>query len=195
MNFKRGRVIWAITLTVLSFFSVCYFACNKVDNPAACDGVICQNGSSCVHGQCMCLVGYEDSACSTPIINKYLGTWDVTQKIIGSDSLKDTGTWSYYMVQIKPTATPTTFFVYDFLGNQNYNKVVGTLDGTNSYHFYFDTTVNYQMWFAPIHFYGGEGYIKYLPVPEITATVTMTVLNSVHNYQKDTISMVMTPHH
>ena len=115
MSNKKNRVILAAFGALVCFLSVGYFSCQKTGTPAVCDGVACQNGGYCLNGQCMCPTGYEDSTCSTAIISKYYGYWDVTQKVVKSDSGKVMGLDTNYIMQLKPTTTVTTFFLFNFL--------------------------------------------------------------------------------
>src|SRR6476660_3846008 len=96
---KRGLVI-ATVLTLFSFFSVAYMSCTKTDrDPTSCEGVgaLCKNGSHCYKGICVCPVGYTGPYCETLIPARFIGTWDVKQKVIGSDSASARGKDSSYV--------------------------------------------------------------------------------------------------
>lgn len=43
--------------------------------PNACDGVNCQNGGSCGHGECNCPTGWEGSLCETKKTDRYIGVY------------------------------------------------------------------------------------------------------------------------
>ena len=171
--------------------------------PASCDGILCQNGGSCLKGQCQCPAGYEDSSCSTISATKYLGRWNVHQTIAGSDTAWASGLISSYTLDFVKTSTPTTFFINNFLNDNEYNKVVCSIDPTNTFSFSIDTTTNAAMRFKPIHFWGGKGNIKqgYFPsgdkhqaLDTIWASFEYQFVNGLGNWQVDTIQWVLTGH-
>lgn len=43
--------------------------------PNACDGINCQNGGSCGHGECNCPTGWEGSLCETKKRDRYIGVY------------------------------------------------------------------------------------------------------------------------
>ena len=188
MKNSKRKILTAIALTVSVFMTVLYYSCEKTGNALPCDGISCQNGGYCLKGQCICPTGYEDSTCSTAIVQKYFGSWNVTQKVVGSDSslINDTT----YTMFIKASSTPTAFFLYNFMGNYEYNKVVCTLDPTNSFHFTIDTTANAAMWYANIHFYGGQGLLYHKDT--ISGGFKYKHLNKYTTWVVDTVSLFIT---
>ena len=120
-NSNRSFIAFAIGVCTV-FMSVLYFSCEKTGNAAICDAVVCHNGGYCLKGQCMCPSGFEDSTCSTSTVAKYIGTWSVKQTIIADDSVKNIGKDSTYSIIITTTATPSSFFIYNFLNNNEFNN-------------------------------------------------------------------------
>ena len=191
MKSKKNKV------ALMSLVSISYFSCEKTGNAAYCDGVVCENGGYCLKGQCLCPTGYEDSACSSTTVSKYIGTWRVQQTIIGSDTAKLIGTDSIYYIDIKQSATSTAFFINNFLNNNEYNQVVCTINNTNSYTFYIDTTTNAAMRFASIHFWGGTGKItlgyfttgdRHPILDTIVGGFVFKFINPRFNWQVDTMA-------
>src|SRR4051812_26854924 len=108
---KRSSVILTAIGALFCLLSVAYVSCTKTGLAPKCNGVICLNGGYCDSGICKCPVGFEGASCGTAIVSKYVNTYDVTQKIIGCDSPQYIGQQISYMMIIKTTATPTTFFL------------------------------------------------------------------------------------
>ena len=203
MGIKKNKVVFAVLICLSAFLSVAYFSCEKTGSPAYCDGILCKNGGSCLKGQCLCPAGYEDSTCSTTSANKYLGRWTVKQTIIGSDTSYASGLIATYQIDFVPSSTPTTFFINNFLNDNEFNKVVCTIDPTNTYAFTIDSTTNAAMRFKPIHFWGGHGTIKrgFFPwgdghpaLDTIWASFNYQFVNPVGNWQTDSLSWVLTGH-
>ncbi|MES2701225.1 MAG: calcium-binding EGF-like domain-containing protein [Bacteroidota bacterium] len=189
---KRGLVI-ATVIAFLSFISVTYFSCTKPGNdPRTCSGVYCENGGYCNLGTCICPSGFEGKYCATASVAKYVGTWDLTQEVIGSDSMNDIGKDSSYIVFLKKTATPTTFFVNNFFGNANYNNLVCTIDSANTATFRVDTLTPFHMLYNYVHIYdGAHGDIT---DNKITMHLRVRHLTETVNWQLDTLLITMKPH-
>ena len=217
---KKSSVISAAVLALCCVVSAVYISsCTKPSKGPSCDGYACENGGYCsvdtfyndlyyplvgtphcdcpkggyqvVH--CNCPAGFEGPNCATVSVAKYLGTWDVKQTVIGSDSIKTKGTDSLYSVLIQST-TPTSFTIYNLCGDKNYNDVICTLDSIHSGSFIVDTTSAFHMIFD--HFKQtsqGFGYI--VPGDSIVAILHVRHLNYNINWQNDTLAVVMTPHH
>jgi hypothetical protein len=204
MKIKNTKIVYATIIAFISFLSISYFSClQKTGLALACDGVACQNGGYCLKGQCMCPTGYEDSTCSTSVVDKYIGTWNVRQIIITSDSAKQNGHDSLYQIAIVNAGTNTSFFINNFLNNNEYNHIVCSISPTNSYNFTIDTTTNAKMRFDHINFWGGTGtiYLAYSSTnvrnpanDSIIAGFVYKFLNPVVNWQVDTIKWVLTNH-
>ncbi len=203
MGIKKNKLVFAVLICLSAFMSVTYFSCEKTGTPAFCDGIRCNNGGSCLKGQCQCPPGYEDSSCATISATKYLGRWNVHQTVIGSDTTYASGLFMDYSIDLVPTATPTTFFVNNFLNDNEFNKLVCTINPTNTFAFVMDTTTNAAMRFKPIHFWGGNGTIslgyfpsgdKHQALDTINAKFVYQFINRMGNWQVDSLQWVLTNH-
>lgn len=198
---KKSSVIIAAIVGLFCIMSVVYISsCSKPGIPVSCDGIVCDNGGFCLVNtinktsapECICPAGFEGSNCATASVTKYLGTWSVVQKTIGSDSAKSVGTDSLYNVTIEQSATPTTFMIYNLCGDQNYNDVVCTIDSTNTNSFIIDSTSAFHMIFD--HFkltQNSNGLI--VPGTSITTILYTRHLDANVNWIHDTFSIVMRP--
>ncbi len=188
---KSGLVISAIG--VLSFlFSVAYISsCTKpiAEFPYSCNGIVCNNGGHCDSAKCKCPVGYEGKFCDTKSVDKFFGFWKLTSTVIGSDSANCVGKDSVYTVELKETATPTTFFVYNFGGNPYYSELVCLLDSTYKNNFRIDTTSSINMVYDHYRIRGGWGFL-YRP-DSISAIVFIRRLNTTVNWQNDTMTLAL----
>jgi hypothetical protein len=191
---KKSSILIAAIGTLFCFFSVAYISCSKPGSAPKCNGVTCENGGSCYKGNCVCPVGYEGGNCGTASVAKYIGAWDVHTRITASDSLKYVGIDSNYIVFFKNTATPTTFFIDNFLGNPKYNNIISVLDSTNSFRFKMDTLRNQNMWFDRTVLTYGNGSIS-ADGKTVSGQMMIKHLNGTLNWQNDTLSFSMTPHH
>lgn len=192
---KKGNILIAALATILCLMSAAYISCTKPGAEPSCNGVICQNGGYCnTKGKCVCPSGFEGTNCATKGISKFLGTWDVQQRIIGSDSAAYIGKDSAYSIFLKTTATPTTFFIDNFLGNPSYNSIVGALDSLNSSAFVLDTVHDYHMWFDHVSIRLGSYGVINSAGSEINGRLILRHLNRTYNWQIDTLSLYMTRH-
>lgn len=207
LNKKNGVIVATIISVCCFLFAVYISSCTKPGKVYNCDYVVCQNKGFCVMDtvknssgvvqniipQCVCPTGWEGANCATASVTKFLGTWDVKQTVIGSDSLDIVGTDSLYSVQLQQSATPTTFLIWGLCGDPNYNDVVCTIDSINTNKFVIDTLSAFHMVFD--HFkllQNAQGII--IPGSSITTTLCVKRLNYNINWQHDTLSIVMTPH-
>ena len=191
---KRGFVFTTI-ITLLSFISVAYFSCTKTgSNPLSCDGIYCDNGGHCNLGRCICPAGYEGLYCSTPSASKFVGTWDLTQKITGSDSANVIGKDSSYVLFLKKSATPTTFMMNNFYGNANYNNIICTIDSTVTSNFIVDTLTPFHMLWNQIRVLPGSWGTVSANDSLITMNLIVRHLTATSNWQKDTLLVKLTPH-
>lgn len=62
-------------LTIGAFSAVTYTACTKDE----CEDVVCNNGGTCVSGNCSCPSGYEGNQCETRSNTKFAGNYDAEE--------------------------------------------------------------------------------------------------------------------
>lgn len=199
LNKKNGIVIAAL-IAVCSFVMVTYTSCQKKGtNANVCEGVVCQNDGFChidsaTHKPyCTCPTGYEGPNCATVSVKKYLGQWDITQTVIGTDSAHFLGTVYQYEAFLEQTATPTTFFINNLSDNKNYNEIICTIDSVNSGHFYMDTISAYHMLYDHYTILYGGGHIN-AAGNYITDTFATRHLSPTSNWIHDTFSVTMSLH-
>ena len=191
---KRRNIILTAIGTLFCLFCITYISCTKTGLAPKCNGVLCLNGGFCDSGVCKCPKGYEGNNCGTVSVAKYINTYDVVQKVIGSDSADQIGVVTNYVMFLKTTATPTTFFINNFAGVASYNDIICTLDSTNSSNFTLDTLSNFHQWYDHYTMKGGSGHINATD-STISATFEVRILNSTVNWQRDTLQLTMKPHH
>lgn len=192
---RKGSVFIAAMAAIFSLLSIVYVSCTKVGSAPACNGVICQNGGYCKSGHCKCPAGYEGSTCGTLSVKRYFGTWNVHQTCIGSDSSSVVGKDSFYTVFLSQTATPTTFFMDNFLGNPNYNNLICTIDTLNPRHFVVDTSRDFHMWYEYVTVKAGSHGDLATDDTTIDVYLVLRRLSPTHNWRNDTMSLIITPHH
>ncbi len=191
---KRSRIILSAIGTFLCLLSVVYVSCTKVGPPPSCNGVVCLNNGYCNHGRCVCPVGYEGTNCGTASVDKFIGNWDVKQVVIGSDNPPTKGITTNYSILFKHTATPTTFFIFNFLNDPSYNELVCVLDSVNTNNFYLDTMRGFNMYFDHIVIKENSRGSYNNATRDINATFILRHLNATHNWQIDTMSLYLKPH-
>jgi len=197
---KRGIIIAAL-VSLFSFITVAYISCTRpVDTGHKCNGFICENGGYCYidsttqKPRCVCPIGFEGSDCATPSVNKYIGTWDLTQKIIKSDSVVGPNdSISHYVVTLVQSPTPTTFIINNLAGNPFYSQIICTLDSMNSYHFFIDTVSDFHMLYDDYRILVGSGNISSND-SLITATMAIRHLQPSLNWNNETLNIYMTQH-
>lgn len=116
--------------TLILFLSVGYAACSK-EEPAApstnkCATVQCKNGGSCANGTCTCNAGFEGTTCDIVSIERYLGTWSITEKIVGSSDPLKKSTIRTYKWTIKKKDN-INFLIDDIMNNAQYDAVPGEI--------------------------------------------------------------------
>ncbi len=199
---KKSSVIIAAIVALFCFVSAVYISsCTKPGKETNCDYVVCQNGGYChvdsinkkLTPHCICPTGYEGGTCATASVTKFLGSWDVKQVVIGSDSLDIVGKDSLYSVLLYASGTPTTFMIYNLCGDAYYNDIICTIDSINTNKFVIDTLSSFHMIF---NFFkltqNATGTI--IPNTSITTTLYVKRLNYNVNWEHDTLSIFMTPH-
>lgn len=197
---RKSSLFIAAILSLVSFITITWLSCSKGDGSLQrCEGVICENGGYChmdtvtKKPKCICPTGYEGANCATGSISKYIGTWDMTQIITGSDTSGFINDTSKFEVFVKRTATPTTFFIDNFADNKYYNEIVCTLDSANSFVFSIDTLSAYHMLFDNYKLTFGYGYITYND-SAIVGTFGVRHLTATSNWVNDTVQIRMYPH-
>ena len=128
---KIKSILSAVVLTLGVFGIVSYSSCSKKENNP-CDAVTCQNGGTCNDGKCQCPAGYEGASCETKTINKFVGSWNVTELLSlgGSNTTLDS---TGYVITINvANSTTTTELLIDNIGNAgNVVRLNGTVSGNN----------------------------------------------------------------
>ncbi len=197
---KKGGILIASVVTIFSFIAVAWQSCTKPgDNLNTCNNVICLNGGYCHKDtltktiECLCPTGYEGANCGTVSVSKFVGTWDIMQVITGSDSVVFNHDTSYYQVALKKTATPTTFFIYNFANNLYYNNIICTLDSQDSHSFYIDTISAYGLMYDHYHILSGFGTIS-ADNSQIIANMITRHLGATSNWINDTFYFSMRLH-
>ena len=196
---KKGSILIAAIGTIFCFLSIVYVSCTKVGGRPACNGVICQNGGFCSKGHCVCPSGYEGTNCGTSSASRFIGSedakaWNVYQTVTGSDTASAIGADSSYTVFFKKTATPTTFFIDNFLGNPSYNDILCTMDTLNTRSFTLDSLRDLNMWYEHLFIRNGSSGLMEGNDTAINATIILRYVNKTHNWQVDTLTMRFTPH-
>ena len=205
---NKNLVVTTILSAVIAFMLIYTASCSKVGPSAAnCENYPCFNGGYChvdtflvksvktPEHHCICPTGYDGYNCSNVVVTKYLGTWDVLQTNIGSDSANCKGKDTTYQVLLATAGSPPTFFMNNFFGLSNYNDLVCSLDSTNSYNFVIDTLSAFHMYYD--HFrllQQGTGSIS-ADSSTITAKIWIRHLNATTNWQNDTFTLKMTQRH
>ena len=209
MRARKNEIVTVIVVaTIYALFAV-YMSCSKPGGAPLCRNVVCNNGGYCDKGNCSCAFGYEGLHCDSAFAMKFAGAWDTWQTTIGSDSVREKGTEISYISYLKLTATPTTFFINNFMGNASYNQLVCVIDSANTTHFVLDSTRGHGMIYDNVFVMpDSKGMIyltdpnKYhlsnivqLPYLRIQAQFIVRKLTTTHNWRTDTLSLIMTPHH
>jgi len=77
------NIAFSALVAVGAFTMVTYTACTKDE----CEDVVCNNGGTCVLGNCSCPTGYEGTNCETITRDKFLGTYNGNETCtVGSDT-------------------------------------------------------------------------------------------------------------
>lgn len=112
------NIAFSALLALGAFTTVTYTACN----PDECKDVVCNNGGSCVDGNCACTTGYEGTKCETEVRKKFIKTWTATDKE-GADNLPT------YQSAIVAGATITEVKINNIADDFFVNDVVATISG------------------------------------------------------------------
>src|SRR5690606_18468421 len=105
-------------LTIGTLGTAMLASCNSDE----CKDVVCQNGGTCVGGNCVCPSGYEGVNCETESAAKYVGSWTAADKEEGSAIPSYTATIT--------KNTVTVLNIGEFSNGFFDNDVQATLNGT-----------------------------------------------------------------
>ena len=191
---KKSRIVIAALGSIFCFLSAVYVSCTKPGPKPSCNGVVCKNGGYCNRGACTCSVGWEGTDCGIESIARYIGTWDVDQRIIGSDSPAVIGRSKTYQSFHYKTATPTTFFIHDFLGNPTYNELLCVLDSADHNNFVLDSVRDQNMIFGTVYIRPGSKGSYDPATQKIHANFIVRHLTPTHNWEIDTYQIDMRRH-
>lgn len=103
-SFKN--IALSAVLAMGAFSAVTYTACTKDE----CKDVVCNNGGTCVSGNCNCPTGYEGEKCDTRSNTKFAGTYNAEETCGGTNS-------PAYQVTITASASNPTQVLINNLGN------------------------------------------------------------------------------
>ncbi len=197
---KKTSLVFGAVLTVFSFFTVLWISCSKPGQPKSCDNFICKNGGYCYLDtlykiqHCGCPTGYEGDRCEIPSVNRYLGNWKIWTSVEYSDTARhiDTNkTGKTYVVLLSKTATPTTFFLNQFLNIDDYNNVLCHIDSTTSDKFTIDTAVNFHMHYDHLMLKWGYGFMRN---DSIIGEFYIKFKNKSSNWEEHKVDFNMTPY-
>lgn len=124
---KSGLV--TLTVTVLSFFTVGYTACKKAETTTIdeCVDVVCQNGSTCFKGMCSCMSGFEGTHCEIVTLNRFIGNWNMKERVTGSSKEANLALTNNYSVTIEAVPdSRVSFYINDFMSNPSFDKIMCT---------------------------------------------------------------------
>jgi hypothetical protein len=187
----KSNILFTALATVLCFVSVAYMSCKKNTETFPCNGKHCYNGGSCSSGKCVCPFGYETDSCSAAFHDKFLGIYDVTSTVIGSDSTKQIGkpfSGDSFTTHVTAGATPTSLFMSNWVDTASYNNVLGSIDSNGAtfrvYGYQPITNTGYNITSSKDTFHAADH--------SITGVYTTFFVNSANNLQRDTIKVVFT---
>ncbi|MBX2904885.1 MAG: hypothetical protein KF744_02545 [Taibaiella sp.] len=188
---KHSGWVFTVIGVLAIIFSVSNFSsCTKPleDNPYSCNYVICSNGGRCDSGRCVCPLGYEGADCSVKTVKKFYGMWETWFINLGSDSSDQTGTVKHFDMELKPSASLSTFFIYNFDNNSSYNNVLCRLDSADHSVFVIDTSAAQNMYYDSYKIRGGWGTYY---ADSITGMLFTRRLTTTYNWRSDTFKIVM----
>lgn len=185
-------------VVLIVFVLMAYTSCNKKpDNiiTGPCAGVVCYNDGQCIDGKCICIAGYEGDKCEIDSRERYLGSWEVTEIVKGSNVAANINKTKTYIFTIKKSDASKTALRFDnFSGNELYNNIIvyaGRKYNADAKDYYIDITTNFC--FAVGQYIsgsstivgGGNGSVNnlsnymsgiyYLQYPDVGKTVVDTI--------------------
>lgn len=124
------RVFATVFVVLVAFGSVLYSSCKKESSPTVtdvkCASVVCQNNGSCMDGICYCAAGYEGDYCEKASVNRYIGKWDLQEKVSGSTKSTNVGATRLHVMDIKKGKLALDILFDNFMG-QGYNNIPGII--------------------------------------------------------------------
>ncbi len=188
---KSGLVATVLGILSIVFSATYISSCTKPldEKPWTCNYVVCTNGGLCDSGKCVCPVGYEGKDCSVKTVKKFYGFWRSHFKFTGSDSANLVGKDSLFDMELKASATNTSFFIYSFFGNPNYSNVLCIVDSANTNYFRIDTTSAQTMYYD--HFRIRGGWAVLYGTDSIAGSVWTRSINRSFNWQNDTFNFYL----
>ncbi len=124
----KNRIVITFLSTVLLFVVLLHYSCNKkeeVGGQSPCANVVCYNDGSCIDGKCNCISGFEGDHCEINSRDRFVGSWAMTEKIIGSSISSKINTTRNYTLTIKKSDVTKLALGFDNLaGESTYNNVL-----------------------------------------------------------------------
>ncbi|RYE21746.1 MAG: hypothetical protein EOP51_14900 [Sphingobacteriales bacterium] len=133
MNATAKTRLTTFLVTIVCFLSVGYTACKKTETTTIdeCLTVQCQNGSTCFKGMCSCITGFEGSHCEIVTLDRFIGKWKMKERVVGSNKETNINVTRDYSITIDAVPdSKVSFYMNDFMGNTDYDKIVCT-EGRN----------------------------------------------------------------
>ncbi len=121
-NTSTGKkIIGTFFITVMAFISVAYTACKKTETTPSedlCASITCQNGGNCFKGKCSCPGGFEGEFCEIKALNKFTGSWTMTEKVTGTNRVANSGNEKQYSINISAKqGSNVDFVINNFMGS------------------------------------------------------------------------------
>ena len=157
---KIKNIVFSALLAIGAFSAVTFIACNKDE----CDGVVCNNGGTCVSGTCSCPVGYEGTTCQTLSSVKFTVSWRTS-----TEACTVSGSNAQYDITVTPSGTTASTLLISNLYAAG-KTATATLTGPNAF------TISSQA-FGSVGTISGSGSIANTQLT-ISYTVTVTGVGS-----------------
>ena len=94
----------------------------------------------------------------------------------------------HFSMELKPSATLSTFFIYNFDNNPNYNNVLCRIDSVDHDKFTIDTSAAQNMYYDIYMIKKGGGNIA---ADSITGMLYTRRITSTFNWRSDTFKIIM----